>query len=328
MAEKKVGKVVFQRPLSDILELFRITPEDGSSFPEYKAGQYIALSRDDCRLTKKVVAPDGQISYVYDLDDSGNVRCGSVTHSYSISSAPFETKQHRYLEFYVVLEMVKLETPGRLSESLFHIDPEVDNKLLYVNKIVGEFTLDKRARGFQNIVMVGTGTGLAPFASMLKQLHHEALQGSPYNARVTLIHANRTYEELGYHNELQSIEREQKVDFVYVPSVSRPTSRDFSDSRLGKGRANNILRAIFGMQLKEEQDLQEAIKAMGERTAAEKVLKKTVRPVLPSHHDRQELLQRMNPGSTVILTCGNPGGMDDIKYIAEANHVGFEKEEW
>src|SRR5436309_9910301 len=123
MAEKKVGKIIYRRTLSDLLELFRITPEDGSSFPDYKAGQYIALSRDNCRLTKKVVGSNAELKFVYDLDESGKAKSGTVTHSYSISSPPVETKQKCYLEFYVVLEMIETGMPGRLSESLFHIDP-------------------------------------------------------------------------------------------------------------------------------------------------------------------------------------------------------------
>src|SRR5258706_7744903 len=127
MAKKKTGTVVSRQALSPILEIFRLIPAEGTVFPDYKAGQYVALSRDNCKLTKKIAGPDGTFSYAHDLDEEGKIRCGTVTHSYSISSAPFETKEKGYLEFYVVLEMIKLETPGRLSESLFHIDPETDN---------------------------------------------------------------------------------------------------------------------------------------------------------------------------------------------------------
>ena len=327
MVEKKIGSVIYRKTLSDVLELFRLAPEPGNQFPDYKPGQYIALSRDNCKLTKKTVGADGKPVYVYDLDEAGNLKHGSVTHSYSISSAPFETKQMGYLEFYVVLEMIKTETPGRLSESLFHIDTNINNKVSYVNKIVGEFTLEKRAAGFANVVLVGTGTGLAPFISMMKQIQAEVAEGKTTNVRFTLFHTNRTYQELGYHEELQKIERAQQFDFVYVPSVSRPTPRDIADQTIGTGRANNLLRSIFNMPLKEEQDLQ--TDAQGFDSAYRpNVLNKVVPPVLPRQHSREKLLERMNPPNTVILTCGNPNVMDDIKYIADVNHIKFEKEEW
>ena len=309
MAEKKIGKVIYRQAFSPLLELFRITPHDGSVFPDYLAGQYIALSRDNCRLTKKILGANGEVRYSYDLDESGNPRSGTVTHSYSISSAPVETKEKGYLEFYVVLEMIETAMPGRLSESLFHIDPETDSSLTYVNKIVGDFTLEKRAAGFQNVVMVGTGTGLAPFASMIKQLHHEAAGGSRPAVRYTLLHANRTFEELGYHREFLDIEESHKFDFVYVPSVSRPTRRDREDPTVGIGRANNVLRFLFGMPLKEQEDLEEALKRGEDGSDARRVLEKTVAPVLTNHHSREEILERMDPQTTVILTCGNPNVM-------------------
>jgi len=328
VAEKKVGQVIYKLTFSDILELFRLAPETGSRFPEYKAGQYIALSRDSCKLTKKVVGPDGKITYVYDLDESGKPKKGPVTHSYSISSAPFETQEGGYLEFYVVLEMIETGTPGRLSESLFKLDPETDNRITYMNKIAGDFTLDKRAAADRNVVMVGTGTGLAPFASMIKQVNFEAGRGSRPDKLFTLIHANRTREELGYHGQLLEIEASKKFDFVYLPSVSRPNPQVLADSSLGKGRANNILRHILGMELKEEEEFRRAVEAGGDSAKAKAALEKTVKPVLPRHLSRELLLGRMDPPQTVIITCGNPAGMADIQYIADTNKIRFEKEDW
>lgn len=328
MAEKKIGKVIRRQALSDLLELFRMASEDGSRFPEYTAGQYIALSRDNCKLTKKVVGPHGELQYAYDTDESGSIKRGTVTHSYSVSSAPCETAENGFLEFYVVLEVIENGFPGRLSESLFKIDPENDNKLYYMNKIVGDFTLEKRAAGFSNVVMVGTGTGLAPFASMIKQLHYEACNGSRHQARFTLFHANRTFAELGYHKELQSIAAQNKFDFMYVPSVSRPTQRDTEDQRLGTGRANNLLRFILDMPLKEEQTLHSAVETGSDIVRAKKALELTVRPSLPRSLSKPEVLQRLAPDKTVVLTCGNPRAMEDVQYIAEQNKLKFEKEDW
>jgi len=328
MAEKKAGTVVYRHALSPLLEIFRLAPDTGGAFPEYKAGQYIALSRDNCKLTKKVTDKEGKVAYLYDLDEAGGIRRGTVTHSYSIASAPAETLQKGYLEFYVVLEMMKVETPGRLSESLFSVDPETDNRVQYVNKISGEFTLERRAAGFENVVMVGAGTGLAPFASMIKQLFYESSSGKRPSSRFTLFHTNRTVRELGYHRELQAIEQSGNFDFTYIPSVSRPVAADFQDEVLGIGRANNILRTLFRMPLKEEEELQEAIAGGGDVSHAEKILKRTLTPRLPKRLALEGVQERMNPNSTVILTCGNPKVMEDIQFIATQNRIRFEKEEW
>ncbi len=328
MAERKLGTVVSWRNLSPILAIFRLLPERGSKFPDYTAGQYIALRRDDCKLTKKVIRANGEVDYVPDLDEPGNQKRGPVTHSYSISSAPFETCQNGYLEFYIVLEIDKHGNPGRLTESLFRIDPQGDNTITYMDRIVGDFTLEKRAAGFQSVVLVGTGSGLAPFASIIRQLHYEARQGKPDNVKYTLVHTNRTYRELAYHEELLGIEASQAFDFVYLPSVSRPAARDAGDPKMGLGRANNLLRFIFEIPLKEEEALHSALANGEDMSAARASFAQAVRPRLPQHLSRKELQERFAPASTVILTCGNSTLMEDVKCVADKNGIQFQKEDW
>jgi len=239
----------------------------------------------------------------------------------------FETQEKRYLEFYVILEKNDEGHTGRLTESIFHLRPSLDDKITYVDRITGDFTLDKRTQGCKNVLFVGTGTGMAPFAGMIKQLHQDAVNGKSDGVRYTLLHTNRTYEELGYHEDLLAIEQSGKLDFVYLPSVSRPASGDLENRRLGKGRANNVLRHIFEMPLKEEEDLQRASDV--ETFALKTALDRTVQPVFPEHLPANEIRKRLEPhGVTVILTCGNPDSMADIKYAADSNQIRFEKEDW
>lgn len=328
MAERKIGTVVYRRDLSTILSILRLVPDDGSEFPPYLAGQYIALRRENCRLTKKVVGKDGEVEFVPDLDETGQQKRGAVSHAYSISSAPFETRLCRFLEFYVVLQMDERGQFGRLTESLFEMERGGDTAVSYFYRITGDFTLEKRAAGFRNVVMIGTGTGLAPFTAMIKQLHHDATEGRVSDVRYTLFHGNRGYPELGYHDDLSTIEKAGKFDFVYVPTVSRPTDPDFGNPGLGRGRANNLLRRVFGMPKKEEEDLARLTAQGLDTTEAIAALQSTVRPTLPSGVAEARLRERMDPRTTVFLTCGNPGGMADIKTIADAQGIRFEMEEW
>jgi len=308
MAELKSGRIVEWHRLSKTLSLFRLVSDDGAIFPAYEAGQYIALRRDDCLLTRKV--KDGnEVRYVPDLDAEGKQKRGSVTHSYSISSAPFETAQGNFLEFYVVLEIGRDGVLGRFTESLFRgVETHQNEHLAYVERIVGDFTLAKRAKGFEHVLMVGTGTGLAPFVSMIKQLDYEAQRGQRPPQRYTLFHANRTHDELAYHRELLEIERRQAFDFVYVPSVSRPTTRDLADPEIGTGRANNLLRQLFDLPSKEQ----------SVATA----------PTFPRERPLALLRKRIEPSRTVALTCGNPNAMADIAFIAAQTGMKFEKEDW
>jgi|SRR5215510_509619 len=328
MADIKTAIVEDWQTLSPILATFRIRPLDGTPFPDYVPGQYMALRRDNCRITKKVVGADGQPHYVTEVDASGNPKRGPVTHSYSIASAPYETQERGYLEFYLVLEKDEFGERGRLSGSFFDMTVPGDDKLTYVNRIVGDFTLDKRANGVRNVFWVGTGTGLAPFLSMIKQLDFQAARGATDGVRYTLLHTNRTYEELGYHEELLAIEAAHHLDFLYIPTVSRPTARDFADDGLGKGRANNVLRHMLGMPTKEEQELRETVARGEDPTRAQADLKRTVAPSLPKHVSRSDVEKRLEPAQTVILTCGNPSLMSDIKYLADTHGTRFEKEDW
>lgn len=328
MAELKTGKVTRFSRLSPILATFRLDPAQGDPFPGYEAGQYMALRRDNCWLTRRVVNPDGSIEYVPDLDEPGHPKLGVVTHSYTLASAPFETAAHGYVEFYIVLEKDPHGLPGRLSGSLFRLQPAEDDQVTYVNRIAGSFTLARRARGFSSVLFLGTGTGLAPFISMIKQLDFEARQGRTDGVQYTLLHTNRTYEELGYHEELLAIEAARSFDFLYVASVSRPTPRDLADSRIGRGRANNLLRHILGLPWKERQDLEEARTRGADASPARAALDRVVAPELPRHVTRQELLRRLDPGRTVILNCGNAAVMADTRYVAERCGIRFEKEDW
>jgi ferredoxin-NADP reductase len=162
---------------------------------------------------------------------------------------------------------------------------------------------------------------------MAKQLDHDASQGRRDDKRYTLFHANRSRAELAYHEDLLAIEAAGRFDFVYVPSVSRPTAQDRQEPRLGTGRGNNVLRYVFGMPLKEEE---EARRAEGGPDAARmaEAVEKAVRPSLPRHLSPSSLQDRALPADTVILTCGNPSSMADIKFIAESNKIRYEKEDW
>ena len=103
------------------------------------------------------------------------------------------------------------------------------------------------------------------------------------------------------------VEASNKFDFVYVPSVSRPTERDRADAQIGVGRANNLFRYIFGFPPLEPN---------------------AVVPELPPARTLATLQKRIDPSHTVVLTCGNPAGMADIAWTAEQTGMRFEKEEW
>jgi len=325
MPDVRIGTVARWRQLSPVLATFRLAPEEGHPFPAYEAGQYVALRREDCRLTRRVTGPDGRTRYLPDLDEDGRQKRGPVTHVYSIASAPFQTRTEGYLEFLVVLELAG--TLGRLTESLFDMDPREGGAMRYVERIVGDFTLARRVQDASHVLMVATGTGLAPLISMVRQLDHQAASGGAAVPRVTLFFTHRTFAELAFHEELAGIAAAGRFDFAYVPSVSRPGDEQGREP-VGRGRANNLLRLALGLPMAEEQALEEARASGGDTADHEAAVARAVTPQLPVGVDLAALRTRIDPAGTVILTCGNPKAMQDVRSAAEGVGIRVEQEEW
>ena len=330
MAERRIGTITSWVDIAPGLSVFRLKPHGANPFPDYKAGQYIALTREGCELTTKVKDPDGRIHYEPTLNEEGTPKLGAVTHSYSIASAPFETKESGELEVYITLEKHSNGKLGRFTGSLYKTTAHVGESLGYVDRIVGNFTLADRAPGAAHVVMVGTGTGLAPFVGMMKQVAHEAKAGQASPVQFTLIHANRTVSELGFDDQLATLNAETipGFDFEYVRSVSRPTPSDANDPTLCQGRANNLFRSALGLPTREQEIVEEVRAAGGDVAAAQQAFDKSTKPRLGSGVDGAAARARMPGGRTTVLTCGNADLMEDIRRICVAADFKFEMEEW
>jgi len=325
MPETRTGTISLWRQLSPVLAVFRLAPEPGHHFPAYQAGQYIALRRENCRLTRRVTGPDGRPRYLPDLDEHGRQKRGPVAHAYSVASPPYRTEREGCLELFVALEVS--DGLGRFTESLFDMEPRQGGELRYVERIAGDFTLARRAAGVPHVLMVASGTGIAPFASMVRQLDHEAALGRAVPWRVTLLFANRTVPELAFHDEFAAIAAARRFDFAYVAAVSRPKGEG-DGGGVGRGRAGNLLRHVLCLPLREEEDLQEARQAGADLRLATAALERATRPQLPAGVDAAALRARIDPSQTVILTCGNPAVMADVRQVADGRSIRFEREEW
>jgi ferredoxin-NADP reductase len=324
MPDVRTGTITEWSQLSPVLARFRLAPERGHPFPSYEAGQYMALRREDCRLTRRVKGPDGRPRYLPDLDETGRQKRGPVTHVYSLASAPFQTEAEGYVEFLVVLELAS--TLGRFTESLFDLNPRRGSSMRYVERIVGDFTLARRRGEASGVVMVAMGTGIAPLVSMIRQVDHAAGLGREV-VPVTLFYANRTWHELAFHRELVEIAAARRFDFTYVPSVSRPGDEQGKET-VGRGRANNVFRMALGLPMAEEEALQEAQGGGGAARELEAAAARAVPPHLPRDLDPAALRSRMDPASTVVLMCGNPRAMQDVRRAGERVGLRVEREEW
>ena len=175
------------------LLVMRVQP-DGPLF-EFKPGQFAVLGLL------------GREARVAEADDEEPAATPDklVRRAYSIASASVEK---RYAEFYVTLI-----TSGQLTPRLFALP--YGGRLFLGPKPSGMFTLDRVAPG-KAVLLIATGTGLAPYMSMLRTLLVNDAQ-RPF----IILHGARYSWDLGYRGELESLAR-LRPNLVYIPAITRP----------------------------------------------------------------------------------------------------------
>ncbi|MBP7147630.1 MAG: ferredoxin--NADP reductase [Acidobacteria bacterium] len=195
MAADQLNAVVAQRiEVSPGLIILRVVPE-GWTPPPFESGQFAVLGLP-------ASAPRFRFS---DPEDEPPPPEKMIKRAYSIASTSVVPE---YLEFYVTLV-----TSGALTPRLFEL--RSGDRLHLGPRITGSFTLQD-VPGDCNVVMVATGTGLAPYMSMMRS---RLVCGAP--RRFALIHGARHSWDLGYRSELITLVR-LCANFNYIPVISRP----------------------------------------------------------------------------------------------------------
>lgn len=191
--------LVYREDITPDLAIIRVLPDSGG--PDFVPGQYAELSIIEA--PREESAPEKL-----------------VRKQYSVASAPGDP---RGLEFYLALV-----PQGNLTPKLWRLNP---GDRLWLNPVIkGKFTLEEVPRG-KDIVAVATGTGIAPFVSMLR-----AYSADPPWRRFVLVHGARFSCDLGYCDELKQLDKESGT-FHYLPIVSREREADWPELR---GRVQRI----------------------------------------------------------------------------------------
>jgi len=212
------GTISYIRVLKEDLAIIRVTPNDGP-VPDFKAGQFVTLGLH--------IPTEGKI----------------VRRAYSIASQP---EQKKYFE--LVIRWVRKPVPGRLTTELF--SKKEDDEIIWV-KPTGIFTINEKLHNGdpdnRRMVLIGGGTGLAPFISY--SMHMKAI-GS--KREIVVLHGASYVDELSYRELLTELEEESinngkdKWNFRYRASISRPQEW-FNRSWGGqKGRVETFLRPKAG----------------------------------------------------------------------------------
>ena len=123
--------------------------------------------------------------------------------SYSIASWPDGSN---------VLELVIVLLEGGLGTTYLFNKIDVGSEII-LRGAQGVFTLDEEDLK-KEIIMICTGTGIAPFRSMA---HHIKNHNIPHN-KIYLLYGTRTQKDLLYYEEIKNLELE---NFEYIPTLSR-----------------------------------------------------------------------------------------------------------
>ncbi len=124
--------------------------------------------------------------------------------SYSIASMPDGSN---------IIELLIVHVEGGLASNYIFNDIKVGSTFT-MRGPQGIFVLPGQIE--KDIYMICTGTGIAPFRSMLRYINYHQIP----HRQLNLLFGTRTREDLLYHNELKELER-MMPGFTYRPTLSR-----------------------------------------------------------------------------------------------------------
>jgi len=236
--------------------LFSFTVSRPDSF-KFTAGQFVRLG----------VNPS-QLNYYKQQSQAGDEATNEdIFRAYSIISSPFDE----------VLEFFSIVIPdGAFTSQLQHL--EVGDELLLNTTPFGFLTLARYQKPLpKDLWLLATGTGLAPFLSMLQDI-----QTWEDYEHIVLAYSARSIEELAY---VQKIERLQEdfgslVDnpakLIFIPIVTRESVEGALAERLPKLLLEGTLQERAGIALDVDsahvmlcgnpdmvEDTKEALKTLG-----------------------------------------------------------------
>jgi ferredoxin/flavodoxin---NADP+ reductase len=158
-----------------------------------------------------------------------------IRRAYSIASSSVE---RRYVEFYLTLV-----TSGQLTPRLFALRHGA--RLFLGPKPSGVFTLDRVAPD-KAVILIATGTGLAPYISMLRTMLVNDTQ-----RRDVVLHGARYSWDLGYRAELESLAR-IRPNLTYLPSITNAEEDTLFQGHIGRIQAlleQGLIEQTSGVKL-------------------------------------------------------------------------------
>ena len=218
--------------------LFSFTVSRPDSF-KFTAGQFVRLGVNPSQLKYYK-----QLSAVADTDDDdeelNETLNEDIFRAYSIVSSPFDE----------VLEFFSIVIPdGAFTSQLQHL--EVGDELLLNTMPFGFLTLARYQKPLpKDLWLLATGTGLAPFLSMLQDLK----TWEDYE-HIILAYSARSTEELAYIDKIESLQEDfgslvdNPAKLIFIPIVTREPVEGALTERLPKLLLDGALQERAGIAL-------------------------------------------------------------------------------
>lgn len=218
--------------------LFSFTVSRPDSF-KFTAGQFVRLGVNPSQLNyyKQLSAVADAEDEDEELDEALNE---DIFRAYSIVSSPFDE----------VLEFFSIVIPdGAFTSQLQHL--EVGDELLLNTVPFGFLTLARYQKPLpKDLWLLATGTGLAPFLSMLQDLK----TWEDYE-HIVLAYSARSTEELAYIEKIESLQEDfgtlvdNPANLIFIPIVTREPVEGALTERLPKLLLDGTLQARAGIDL-------------------------------------------------------------------------------
>ena len=213
--------------------LFSFTVSRPDSF-KFTAGQFVRLGVNPSHL-----------NYYKQQGEAGNDVANEalnedIFRAYSIVSSPFDE----------VLEFFSIVIPnGAFTSQLQHL--EVGDELLLNTMPFGFLTLARYQKPLpKDLWLLATGTGLAPFLSMLQDLK----TWEDYE-HIILAYSARSIEELAYVDKIKSLQEDfgslvdNPAKLIFIPIVTREPIEGALTERLPKLLLDGTLQERAGIAL-------------------------------------------------------------------------------
>ncbi len=195
MAERTLNSVVSNIiQVSPTMRILRVKPDTGE-LPDFTAGQFISLGLPASAPRCADATPEEE-----ELKPGKMIR-----RLYSIASS---SVSREYIEFYITLVR-----SGALTPRVFNL--QIGDRVEIGKRTSGIFTLEEVPEG-NNIILIATGTGVAPYISMIRS---NALQKGL--GKIAVIQGAANSWDLGYSSELVLIES-MSDKFYYHPTILMP----------------------------------------------------------------------------------------------------------